>query len=105
MGSVDWKSKAKELALLHEAQGVGGSVVPLRVGFAPVALDVVEATEIVGIVKGATLTPKQIRDFLFHARDQPGMTDQEGAIYAIYDEERDESCVGVGIMRSVTVDS
>ena len=89
---------------MHAAQGVGGSVVPIRIDFAPLELEVVEATNIVGVVKGATLTPKQIRDFLFHAKDQSGMTDQEGAIYAIYDEERDESCVGVGIMRSVTVD-
>lgn len=105
MGEVDWKTKAKELARLHTERGRHGSVVPIRVQFAPTDLEMIEAANVVGTVEGPVLTPRQIRKFLFEVKDQPGMLDQEGAIYSVYDAERDQSTVGVGVMRSVTVDS
>ena len=102
---VDWKGKAKALAALHTKQGVGVSVVPLRLEFTPTHLEMIESPSIVGTVAGKRLTPKQVRKFMYEVRDQPEMSDKEGAVYSVYDPEHDESVVGVGIMRSAASDS
>lgn len=90
-----WKEKAAELVTEHNASGLGCVLDSPETGgdnpeVESISNDFLE-------VKGKVLTEKQVRGWLWENRNLPALREAT-VLYSWYDEERDISLVGLGVL-------
>lgn len=99
-----WKQVARDLVSMHSRMGVSRVVLrPERLG--PSRTDMVNTCEDEDllVVRGNSLSPKEVRRWLWEKRKKRSLRRPNAVIWSVYDEKEDRSIVGTGAIVSEPV--